>query len=58
VVFRRARARRTAISLQPESRPRFRQEVSLYAAMPVMAAIDGRRIIETLMKGWVATPDC
>ncbi len=29
-------------------RPRFRQEVSLYAAMPVMAAIYGRQIIDTL----------
>jgi outer membrane autotransporter protein len=29
-------------------RPRFRQEVSLYAAMPVMASIYGRKIIDTL----------
>ena len=29
-------------------RPRFRQEVSLYAAMPVMARIYGRKIIDTL----------
>ena len=28
--------------------PHFRQEVSLYAAMPVAAAIYGRRIIDTL----------
>ena len=30
------------------ARPRFRQEVSLYAAMPVMASIYGRKIIDTL----------
>ena len=30
------------------SRPRFRPEVSLYAAMPVMAAIYGRNMIDTL----------
>src|SRR4029077_74105 len=29
-------------------RPLFRQEVSLYVAMPVMAAIYGRKIIDTL----------
>jgi Autochaperone Domain Type 1 len=32
----------------PPGTPRFRREVSLYAAMPVMAALYGREIIDTL----------
>ena len=35
-------------SSDASGRPRFRQEVSLYAAMPVMARIYGRELIDTL----------
>ena len=40
----------TAVPADPSGpgRPRFRQEVSLYAAMPAEAAIYGRQIIDTL----------